>query len=109
MCNSSEAFTNPSFAVPANLPPPSNLPNANWGYRDNAATLRTLLWQQNKPYTLMPNKNPFAANLVKDVDTGGQSLIGYRSHLVDTAPIPCGNKSLKSVQRQVSSVPYASW
>lgn len=125
----SEAFaigvgpeTNPPFIVPADLPPPTppgRWPNANWGYRDNCATLQTLLWEQERPWVCMPEQNPFAATLVRPMADGSQGLIGYYPHLENSQPItkqytkcgdnPNGPHYAKNSMMQMNSVPYASW
>jgi len=95
-------------SVGKNSTPPfiqvSDVTDNEWGCRDNDLTLQTLKWYQNQPYTFIEQDNPFAKNLINN-----DSLIGYHSHLVESAPIKNSNTKLKSIQRPISSIPYASW
>ena len=112
-------LSEPPFIVPADLPPPTppgRWPNANWGYRNNVATLKTLLWEQNEPYTLMPNENVFAANLVKPIGCSKKGLIGYHSNLVNSFPVEKRYSECKDRPRiasnsnvAISTIPVTSW
>ena len=73
-----------------------------WGYRDPVATLNTILWQQSRPYVLMPKFN------VRTIP----SLISLST---PSAPVPvkkaCGIRPPKVdvEQRNVASAPYTSF
>ena len=82
--------------------------NQGWGFRDQEATKQTLLADQDQPLVLMPDSYP-------QPDFPYHGLVGYRTHLVESAPVPepqahpnrPPNPQIQ--QRQVSSTPYASW
>lgn len=81
---------------------PQPLGPRGWGYRDPVATLNTLLWQESRPYLLMPHFNLW-------------SVPGFIDLSTPSAPVPvkqaCGVRPpIDHVrQRNVAHAPRATF
>jgi len=91
---------NENFIFPADIPQPAG--PRGWGYRDPVATYQTLLWDQSRELTLMPDFN-------SGVPTG------YLDLSVPSAPVQkkrgsCNRPPNPPIQaRPVAQSPYANW
>ena len=95
------AINDSPFQYPAELSTAAG--NAGWGCRNQAATYKTLLWEQSRPWLLMPN-------------TETRIVDGYHSHMVPSAPVEkkqgcenCRPPQVDIIPRARAVSNYASW